>query len=228
MLSIPRRCCLLLFNLALFALLWTIYLPHQAAWRQAPDWGNASPVVRQAVLDRLARFQSGYSQRHPQQAKPFVEDLFSGERPMVLGTMPGEIFVGQTAVADLVRSDWERWGDCRFRLAETQVSAAGEVAWFATVGSVRFDLSRLLVLPLRLTGVMVAEAGIWKIRQLQFQFDLDCSALLLVDVLLLGWLLVNVILLGLAIRARARKDHRIITLCWRKNSKQRHPSHARI
>jgi hypothetical protein len=192
-------------------LLWTLYLPHQAAWLQAPAWGNASPVVRQAVLDRLARFQSGYTQRDPQQAKPFVEDLFSGEKPMVLGTMPGEIFIGQAAVTDLARSDWEAWGDCRFRLAETQVSAAAEVAWFATVGSVRFDLSRFLVLPLRLTGVMVAEAGVWKIRQLQFQFDLDLSALLLTDVLLLGWLMVNLILLGLSIRARFRPPRLPIT-----------------
>jgi len=203
--SIVRRFCLLLFNVALFVLLWTIYLPHQAAWRQASDWGNASPAVRKAVLDRLARFQSGYSERNPQQAKPFVDDLFSAERPIVLGTMPGEIFVGPAAVTELVRSDWEHWGDCRFRLAETQLSAVGEVAWFATVGSVRFDLSRFLVLPLRLTGVMVAEDGIWKIRHLQFQFDLDLSALLLADVLLLGWLLVNLILLGLAIRAGLRR-----------------------
>ena len=55
----------------------------------------------------------------------------------------------------------------------------------STIGFVEFDLSRFLVLPLRLTGVAVNEDGIWRFHQLQYQFDLDLSFnLLLVFVML--------------------------------------------
>ncbi len=105
----------------------------------------------------------------------------------------------------MIKTDWESWGDCRFRLGETHVSAAGDVAWFATVGSVTFDLSRFLVLPVRLRGVMVNEGGAWRIRQAQFQFDLDLSGLLLVDLLLLAWMAVNLAWLAAVVFGRRRR-----------------------
>jgi hypothetical protein len=200
--SVPKRVLVLLFNIMLFSLLWVIYLPHQGAWRKAPEWGAAPVEVRAAVLGQLEVFQDGYTRRDGKQLATFMNRVFSRQRPVVLGTMPGEIYVGYEAAAEVIRTDWESWGDCRFRIAESQVSAIGDVAWFATPGAVKFDLSRFLVLPLRLTGVMAKEAGGWKIRQAQFQFDLDLSTLLLVDLLLLIWLATNLVLLSMAIRRR--------------------------
>lgn len=203
--SISRRLAVLLFNVVLLALLWQVYAPHQDAWRKAAGWGDAPPEVRTDVMRQLAVFQDGYRRRDIKQLDTFMDRVFSREQPIVLATMPGEIYVGHSGATEIVRSDWESWGDCRFRLEETQVSALGNVAWFATAGSVKFDLSRFLVLPLRLTGVMVNEDGTWKIRQMQFQFDLDLSGLLVVDILLAIWMGVNVVLLALAVyRRRAR------------------------
>ncbi len=196
---IVKPVLMLLFSVLLFLLLWNLYTPHQDAWRAAPEWGNATPEVRAAVLNQLARFQEGYTRRDVKQLDTYMDRLFSHDRPIVLGTMPGEIYVGYSQTAKLVREDWESWGDCRFRLDQTQISAVGNVAWFATVGLVKFDLSRVLVLPLRLTGVMVNENGVWKIRQAQFQFDLALSKLLLAQALTAAWIVVNTLLLAISV-----------------------------
>jgi len=204
-----RRAVILAFNVLLFFLVWALYQPHQDAWRKAATWGNAAPEVRAAVLGQLRAFQDGYTKRDAGQASAFMDRLFSRDHPILLGTMPGEIYVGYGAAREVIETDWESWGDCRFRVEDTQVSAAGDVAWFATVGSVTFDLSRFLVLPLRLSGVMVNEAGAWKLRQAQFQFDLDLSPLLVLNMVLLVWLGVNSVWLMVTVyrrvTARARR-----------------------
>lgn len=199
-----KRAAILAFNALLLFLVWALYQPHQGGWRKAPDWGNASPQVRAAVLDQLRVFQDGYTKRNAAGVDEFMGRLFSHERPLVLGTMPGEIYAGHERAREIIRTDWESWGDCRFRLGETQVSAEGDVAWFATVGSVTFDLSRFLVLPLRLSGVMVNEDGVWRIRQAQFQFDLDLSPLLVLNAVLLLWLVVNAVWLLVVLGRRVR------------------------
>lgn len=191
-------------NGLLLGLVWILFQPHQAAWSDASGWASAPAAVRTAVLDQLRLFQDGYAKRDTSQVGPFAERLFSRDHPVVLGTLPGEIHAGTDAVSELVQTDWESWGDCRFRLEDTHIASSGDVAWFATVGSVKFDLSRFLVLPLRLSGVMVNEGGAWRIRQLQFQFDLDLSPLLILMLVLLVWLVVNLLLGGVAIWQQAR------------------------
>jgi len=86
------------------------------------------------------------------------------------------------------------------------ISSAGNVAWFSARGYVKFDISRLLVIPLRLTGVMVKEGGTWKFQQQQFQFDVDFSFSMLATILLFAWLLVSVITLVLRIIKSLRKQ----------------------
>ncbi len=202
--TIIKRILVLIFSILLFLLLWSIYTPRRDGWRSASDWGNATPAVRAGVIHQLEQFQDGYIRRDTSQLDAYMDRVFSRDRPIVLGTMPGEIYVGYTDITRLVKEDWESWGDCRFRLDQTEVSSSGDVAWFATVGRVKFDLSRFLILPLRLTGVMVNESGTWKVRQAQFQFDLDLSWLILSQLLLAIWSAVNVILLGISIYRHVR------------------------
>jgi hypothetical protein len=172
---------------------------HPAAW-EAPDAfpfsrGNAPAEVRDQVLSQLADFQDGYTRRDTALLRPFMAGLFSTENTLVLGTMPQEACIDYDMARRLVRSDWLSWGDCTFHVANSHVSSSGDVAWFSTVGRVKSDLSRFLVLPLRLTGVMVNEKAAWKFRHLQFQLDLDLSGTLVATILLLGWLVFSILLL---------------------------------
>lgn len=191
--KILHRGLILAFSLFLFVLSWTIFEPRQGRWREAAAWGQASPDVRAAVITQLRAFQDGYTGRDARQVGAFMDRLFSRQNVVVLGTLPSEIYVGCDQATELVRTDWESWGDCRFQIEDAEVSVVGDVAWFATVGSVRFDLSRFLVLPLRLSGVMVNESGAWRLRQVQFQFDLDLNPLLAFQIVLLVWVGVNLI-----------------------------------
>jgi heme/copper-type cytochrome/quinol oxidase subunit 2 len=90
------------------------------------------------------------------------------------------------------------------------ISTSGNVAWISTVGYVEFDMSRFLVLPLRLSAVMVKEADVWRFQQMQFQFDVDISSLLLTIILLLIWLPISLISLTVvtarSVRRRRKRD----------------------
>jgi hypothetical protein len=157
--------------------------------------GNAPDSTRKEIIDQLNKFQDGYSKRDTSQVDAFMESLYSRENVLILGTMPGEVFKGYERAAYLVRSDWESWGDCKFNVDSANISSAGDIAWFSTTGYVKFDLSKLLVIPLRLTGTMVKEDQVWKFQQQQFQFDIDFSFTLLAILVLAVWILVSLVTL---------------------------------
>jgi len=119
--------------------------------------------------------------------------------------MPQVVYIGFENAIDLVRSDRQHWGDCRFAVENAHISSQGDVAWFSTVGYVQFDITSLLVLPLRLSGVLAKEDTEWRIQHLQFQFDLDLMPLLLMIVLLAFWFAVEAIVLIVHVMRIARK-----------------------
>ena len=184
--------CILLYSVI------TILRHSHAEYYEAKDdyvfsHGNASDSVRSEIIEQLHVFQEGYTRRDTTQLGSFMEQLFSQENILVLGTMPNEILIGQEKVSRLVLSDWRSWGDCTFLMNNAHISASGNVAWISTIGYVKFDMSRFLVLPLRLSAVMVKENLTWKFQYMQFQFDLDFTFLLLTLMLLTIWLSVSLV-----------------------------------
>ena len=180
--------------LALFMVTRIIAVPHEEYYA-VPDLypfeeGNATPEVRQEILDQMQFFQTGYDARDTSNLEAYMDQLFSKENILILGTMPNEIFSGYPAATELVRTDWLYWGDVRFLIENSNISAADSVAWVSTIGNVEFDLSRFLVLPLRFSGVLVKEDQVWKFQQAQFQFDLNSiwilGAILFLSIMLLA------------------------------------------
>ena len=166
--------------------------------------GNASGDVRSEIIQKLNDFQDGYTRRDLSQAETFTTRLFSPENIVILGTMPEEVFIGHEQATQLIENDWRGWGDCRFLMENAQISASGQVAWFSTIGTVQMDVGNL-VLPLRLSGVLMEEGNDWMFQQLQFQFDINLGFLLLVIGLLLVWLIINIFLVLLHIFRACRK-----------------------
>jgi len=178
------------FALALVILSRTFAIHHQE-YQDDPslflyDQGNASPEVRAAILEQLEYFQKGYDQRDTSILESYMEQLFSKENILILGTMPDEIYSGYVEAADLVSSDWLLWGDVDMLVKSANISGSDSVVWFSMIGHVVFDMSSWLDLPLRVSGVMIQEDLGWKFQQLQFQFDLD-----------IRWVLYVIILLGI-------------------------------
>jgi hypothetical protein len=169
--------------------------------------GNAPEEVRSEIIHQLNKFQDGYIKRDTSQIRLFLEGLFSKENVLVLGVMPNEIFIGPKGVKRLLFDDWNRgrWGDCTFLIENTNISSYGDMAWISTVGDVKMDLSSYLVLPLRLTGVMVKENGFWKFQQLQFQFDLDLTNVLVTITIMIIWSLVSLLSLTFVVVMSLRK-----------------------
>ena len=178
-------------GLTLFITTKTFKIPHKEYYNQKDAYvfkrGNADPEVRNQIEQKLRQFQEGYEARDTSVLYYFMDDLFSQENILILGTMPNEIYSGYDEASDLVRSDWLQWGDVRLLVQNANISTQGNVAWISTVGFVEFDLSRFLVLPLRFSGVLVHEDFGWKFQQVQFQFDLDSS--FTVMAILLLWIL---------------------------------------
>jgi hypothetical protein len=201
-----RACLRVCFNLLLLWIGWRM-LTHNAqrAYLESDGQdvaygrGNAPEEVRSEVLSVLKTFDEGYRKRDLTLLVSFMNAVFSRDQVLVLGTMPREVYSGFGQAARLVADDWKSWGDCRFQVARAHVSSNGDTAWISTVGQVRFDLSRFLVVPLRLSGVLAKEPAGWRFRQMQFQFDIDYGMALALEFLLLGWLLVNVLLLSLSV-----------------------------
>ena len=159
--------------------------------------GNSPDFVRMEIIEQLRRFQEGYSKRDPNNIDTFMQSLYSKDNILILGTMPNEVYPGYEKAIQLVKSDWESWGNCKFEIDSANISSFGNTAWFSTKGYVEFDLSRLLVLPLRLTGIMVKEDQRWKFQQQQFQFDTDFSFSLIAILLISAWILISIITLSI-------------------------------
>lgn len=194
------------FALALIITTKTLVIPHQE-YQNDPfqflyDKGNASPALRAEIMEQLELFQEGYDKRDTSILESYMEQLFSRENILILGTMPGEIYSGYVEAADLISSDWLLWGDVDMLVKSANISASDSVAWFSMIGHVVFDMSSWLDLPLRVSGVMVQENQGWKFQQLQFQFDLTVTWVLYGIILLAILLLVSIIrLVFLIIRA---------------------------
>ena len=154
--------------------------------------GNATQDDRAEIIRQLKTFQDGYETRDTNSVSSFMQGLFSPTDVLILGTMPREVYVGFDEASTLIFNDWASWGDCTFLVDKARISVHEDVAWFATIGYVEFDLTSLLVLPLRLTGVMVREDHTWKLHQLQYQFDLDLGFYLLSIIVLAALLVVSV------------------------------------
>ncbi|UCG27888.1 MAG: nuclear transport factor 2 family protein [Bacteroidales bacterium] len=171
--------------------------------------GNAPEDVREEIIRLLNKFQEGYTERDTSRIEPFMQQLFAEENLLVLGTMPNEICIGRKEAKRLVFSDWKGWGDCKFMMDIANVSAYGNVAWISTIGFVKFDLSRFLVLPLRLTAVIVREDDLWKFRQMQFQFDLDLSFMLVTIIAMIIWSVISMMKLAVVVIQSVKKQKNI-------------------
>lgn len=134
--------------------------------------GNAPPAVRAAVVDRLHTLQAGYSKRDPKLIDAFAQTLFPQDGDvLILGTDGGERewVRGASNAKDFVVGDWLGWGDARFNTDRAAVWSMGDVAWLATIGTVRWGKN--FERPIRLSAILTQEDGRWVFRQMHFQYD---------------------------------------------------------
>ena len=139
--------------------------------KQLLQAGNAPLAVRAQVLSSLRAFQAGYVNRDPRNVDSFMKELFpNDDQILVIGTEGGtsEWARGHLAATEFIRADWQEWGDFRFNVDNSILWSSGDVAWAASVGTVRFhEWER----PVRFTAILTREGDTWRFRQLHFQWD---------------------------------------------------------
>jgi hypothetical protein len=131
--------------------------------------GDAPPEIRAGVQAALREFQEGYVKRNPQDLDSFMSRLFSKDDDvLLLGTDSGEWARGYPAVAAFIKTDWREWGDFRFAVDDSLVWFSGNVAWIASVGTVREHGSDR---PVRFSAILTRNGDGWLFRQVHFQWD---------------------------------------------------------
>ena len=130
--------------------------------------GNATPAERAGVQAALREFQQGYVKRDPRELDAFMNRLFLKDDDVLLqGTDSGEWVRGYPAVAEFIRADWAGWGYFRFDVDDSIVWSTGDVAWIASVGTLRQNGSER---PLRFSAILTRHGNDWRFRQVHFQW----------------------------------------------------------
>jgi len=114
----------------------------------------------QELREVLQRFQDGYHHRDGARLDE-IRVLFADDPAVeVIGTgglEPGdeEWPMGKEAALELVKNDWEGWGDLRLDVTGARIHSLGDAAWLATSGTVDMELKQNEVYTNYLTGLQV-------------------------------------------------------------------------
>lgn len=94
---------------------------------------------QQEIRSLLQRFQDGYTHRDLTQLDAFM-DLFTANAEVIgtNGVKPGadEWYTSRDAARELVKGDWEGWGDLRLDIDSAAIQAQGTVGWIAATATV--------------------------------------------------------------------------------------------
>jgi len=169
----------LFFLLALLALLFYIWRMGRRE-RLTPSnipGETLPPELREAALRPLRQLNAYYAKRDPGLADACMDETMLPEEMLILGTGPLEIFQGRQGAKWLLQGDWKHWGQLVLNVKNTALCRAGNALYFALQGQIKLDLGRFRI-PIRITGTLVEQNGLWYISKLQFVNALDSNYLI--------------------------------------------------
>lgn len=89
----------------------------------------------EAIERLLKRFKAGYQKRNIEEVEHFVANTFyNSSEVLVLGTGTGELEIGYDQIIELVKGDWQYWGDVELDTQEANIQVDGNIAWFYLPG----------------------------------------------------------------------------------------------
>ena len=96
-------------------------------------------TTQQDIHTLLRTFQEGYTRRDVNQLDAFME-LFTPDVEIIgtNGIKPGagEWYTSRDTARELVKGDWEGWGDLRLEMASASIQTYGDVGWIAVPATV--------------------------------------------------------------------------------------------
>lgn len=167
---------LIVFFLILMYLLFRIWLEgrrERIAPREIP--GEALPAeLRERALRPLRQLNAYYEKRDPELADACIDETILPEEMLILGTNPGEIFHGRKWTKHLLQCDWKYWGHLSLDVERSALSRVGTALYFVLPAQVKLDIWRFRI-PVRITGILEEQEGLWYISKLQFINNLNTA-----------------------------------------------------
>lgn len=89
----------------------------------------------------LQTFQDGYTLRDLDKVEEFMNSIFVMDgSQLVIGTDVDEWMMGQRC-EDIIRSDWEYWGDVVLNVDDAVITVMNDVAWLSTKAIVKITIT---------------------------------------------------------------------------------------
>ncbi len=92
------------------------------------------------IIQVLERFQEGYTKRDTSILDGYADELFTSDI-FIIGTGSSEWPNGIDEAKNLIKWDWERWGDLKINGEEAIISTHNDVAWFAVQGTLTYKFN---------------------------------------------------------------------------------------
>jgi len=93
----------------------------------------------QKILKLLSTLQEGYIKRDLEHVESIVDEIFScGDELLILGTASSEVFTGREGAIELLRDDFEYWGDFKMDLSTLITGPSQGLVWFSVKGKVKY------------------------------------------------------------------------------------------
>jgi len=172
-------------GLCIFFLLVLIYSAIRI-WLDGRKERNAPRVIpgeelaaelRENALRPLRQLNAYYAKRDPELADACIDETILPDDMLILGTNPGEIFHGRKWTKHLLQCDWKYWGRLTLNVERTALSRVGTARYFVLPAQVRLDYWRFRI-PVRITGILEEQDGLWYISKLQFINNLNSAYVL--------------------------------------------------
>ena len=172
-------------GLCIFFLLVLIYSAIRI-WLDGRTERNAPRVIpgeelaaelRENALRPLRQLNAYYAKRDPELADACIDETILPDDMLILGTNPGEIFHGRKWTKHLLQCDWKYWGQLTLDVDRSAFYRVGNVLYFVLPAQVRLDYWRFRI-PVRITGILEEQDGLWYISKLQFINNLNSAYLL--------------------------------------------------
>ena len=92
------------------------------------------------VRDVLQKFQRGYDERNLAELEQFLALFVPSSAVELIGIGAAERggyewFEGIDKVREIIKSDWEYWGDVKIDVAGAKITVNGDTAWLTTTGT---------------------------------------------------------------------------------------------
>ena len=144
--------------------------PHEINGEDLPE------ELREAALRPLKLLNGYYEKRDPEQADACIDETMLPDNMWILGTNPDEIFYGRQGARWLLQGDWKHWGQLALDVDQTALCRAGSALYYVLRGKIKLDYVPFRI-PIRITGILEEQDGLWYITKMQFVNNLNSNYL---------------------------------------------------